>query len=395
MSKAQKVGEMKLAATGGTGSNGVTSFWNDIERAQFPQVRAAWIHAGLDEKLLPAPPEPEPALRAALKVCGQAKAKVVKRPGKGQGFVLVDLKRFDDRNLPMANNRIVARVVGEDLILTTEGGAPSTDSDCERIRGEYAAIRREISRAQLSAWLTGLVESCEGIRLRDGGGLYWVKKSRVAEWSRYCEAIQDGTGARISRWPTYGSDDQVIADIIASFEEKVATRVATWHAEMAKSLSGEEVLGPEALENRAAAMGALLGEIAGFADEVGRPSARTIKVLSTAQRNLTEIMRYAEGKNAGRDMSAPVLLELDETVVKPKTAVEIAEEQAQDRGMARMSFIAAEVAEEIAAPPAPAPIAPPAKVEEVKPVAKPFRYTPPTVVENDAQANRFGLIELD
>lgn len=100
MSKAQNIGEMKIAATGGAGSNGVTSFWNDIERAEFPRVRAAWIHAGLDEKLLPAPPDPEPALRAALKVCGQAKAKVVKRPGKGQGFVLVDLKRFDERNLP-------------------------------------------------------------------------------------------------------------------------------------------------------------------------------------------------------------------------------------------------------------------------------------------------------
>lgn len=297
----------------------------------------------------------------------------------------------------MANNRIIARVIGEEIFLTDERDLPSTDTDCERIRGEYAAIRREISKAQVSAWLTGLIEDCEGIRLRDGGGLYWVRKSRVAKWNGYRAAIEGGTGARISAWPTYGTDGEVVRDVLASFEDRARMKAEKIQADLAKVVSGEEPLGPEALENRRATIAAFLDELAAFSEEVGKPSAISVQVVARVQANLTSVMRYADGVAAGRDMTAPRLLDLEDMPAKPKTALEIAEELAADRAVARMGFIGEEVAKEIAAAPPPvvvaAPIAPP--VQEVKPVAKPFRYTRPAVVENDAQANRFGLIELD
>lgn len=401
MSKAVKMPAMKVAATGdGESSNGKLSFWNDVARAEYAKVARAWEAAGLDVSKVPQSPEPEVALRAALKVCGQAKAKVVKRPGRGEGFVLVDLKRFSAANMPVAMNRIVARSVGDDVLLTDEYGSPSTDPDCERIRGEYRAIRCELSRSQFSSWFTGLIEECEGVRLRDGGGLYWVMAQHAERWERYCRAISEATGTSFENWPTYGTDQSVVAGVMRGIESEARRLAKGIQDECIATIDQtKDKLGVDGIETRRRLIGTFLGKVATFADQVGAPSAITLNLVRTVQTNLANVLRFAEGVAAGRKMDAPRVLELDDPVVKPKTEVELAEEAAADIASKRMALVVQGMAEEVVTE---ADVVEEEAEPEVKTVApsppplpRVARYTPPPMVENDPAANRFGLIELD
>lgn len=400
--------DMRVASSSsgkGEGSNGRQTWWNGVTRGDYTVIRSAWLDAGLEEKLLPEPMDAEVALRAALRSVGQTKAKVVKRPNK-QGWVLVDLKQFDGRDLPVANNRIIARLVGEEMVLTDENGRPSTDTDCERIVGEFRSLRRELTSQQISAWLTELVEGVNGVRLRDGGGLYWVPKSQCDRWLKFCGAIADGTGARFCNWRTYGTDEEIRADVAAALEaegEAIGKRMMDEFRAVAEGL---EKLGPDGMETRRAIIGAYLEKLMVYKAEVCDPTTRTMALISRLNTNMATMMRFADGVAAGRNMAAPVLLELDETVAKPKTAAEVEAELAEDAGVKRFAGLEidaaedlAEVSGEIETPAAiapPVPVAPPAPT----PVQR-RRFAPPTpakpavVEEPDAATARFGLIELD
>lgn len=169
---------------------------------------------------------------------------------------------------------------------------------------------------------------------------------------------------------------------------------------------GLEKLGPDGMETRRAIIGAYLEKLMVYKAEVCDPTTRTMALISRLNTNMATMMRFADGVAAGRNMAAPVLLELDETVAKPKTAAEVEAELAEDAGVKRFAGLEidaaedlAEVSGEIETPAAiapPVPVAPPAPT----PVQR-RRFAPPTpakpavVEEPDAATARFGLIELD
>lgn len=369
-----KTNEKHTLSTGKAGNearNGIQAMWSYLNRTTHTVVEAALKAAGLPTEDLPDPPEPEPALRAALKKLGQSKAKVFKRPGKGQGFTVSGFEFGEGMKLRLDGRAWVVKTIGDNLRFTNENDGPVTadiQPTLERVSAEYRAVRQEISSSQLSGYLTTICEKLHGVCRRDGGGVYWIPVSKAGEWERYSEVIAAATGTYVDNTDTFASGKGCIENVMRSLELEAKAFAEKLDADMKLALAGE--LGQDAMQTRREKLAVFLDKLTVFATEVSAPSRYAMNLVTTTQKNLGAMVVFTAGVAAGRDMTAPVLLELDDgpRVSPAVLAMHAAQEAATlSAGEIRIAQVAADVANdpepvvEVKAPrPKLAVVAPPA-----------------------------------
>jgi hypothetical protein len=353
-----------IAVTDGGGAGfGLIAGWSLHGSADLARLVAAWSERNLPEKLLPQPVTPEAALGVAIRSAGKAGVRLEKLPASaGGGWAIVDVGFAS--GLPEYAPRLVVRVDPSDkdrIVVSNPDGSPTHDPDAPRIAGAYQAARRELAHGDMSLFLRRCVDACDGVAvLRDSGGVYYVPPKHAALWREMIGAVAASTRHFVGEIPAMRSD-AAVDTILAGLEAEARVAAEALQAELAAvTLDEDGAIGTRALERRFGLISEWRAKINRYSDLFERPAVAAINLVEKLKRNLAMTLEYAKGKLDGRDVGAPVLLDLEDRPIVPDW---------QDRAADAVARFANVDMSGAADPPVPA--APAAEVVEVAPAAPP------------------------
>ncbi len=218
------------------GVTGEVCYWRLSGSVDLERLRAEWVKAGLDEKLLPAPPSPQAALRRAVGELADRRSLVRPLEG-GKGLALVRERATGDE----LAYEVALRAYATGGHLTID---PPDHLRVAALQVNYAVALNEVSAADVGGWLCRLVQYVDAVALRDTGGVYFVPRHRLGEWHRIVGAVRAATGHQVFGIPAMPADETIAAVVDA----------VTTEAERDCALLEEQVLagdlGERALKNR-------------------------------------------------------------------------------------------------------------------------------------------------
>jgi len=212
-------------------SVGAVSFWRldgEIDRVKLAEE---WAAAGLDPAWLPAPCSAKVALsRALARMKGDGRSVVTLKDG---GHALTTLR---DTASEAVASRVAASVDLVVKLATSASGEhvlaidlPTDDETAERaaieVRRLWSHYRAAVVATDVSVWLADIVSKLDAVGLREGGGVYFVPATTVAQWRKIADAVSRSSSHRISQLPAMRSDDAVAA-VLAALEDEAAAHVA-------------------------------------------------------------------------------------------------------------------------------------------------------------------------
>lgn len=232
------------------------------------ELRAEWTARGLNEKLLPSPPGKSTALSRAMmdQATAHGADRILARPMAERGSKALVVEHVE-ASTPGGQDDLTYRVA---LRATVNGQDPKFEpSDHASIPEILRCYHRHLSALtadDVGGWLVKLVAYCDGVRLRDTGGVYFVPESRREEWRSIATAIHATSGHRINGIPALRAEDAVASILDAISEEakriaedmqvelaegtvtprKARKRIERWENAEAKITRYEELLGVKA-----------------------------------------------------------------------------------------------------------------------------------------------------
>lgn len=247
---------------------GMIVWWRLSGDCYDEELRAEWDARGLSEKLLPSPPGKSTALSRAMidQATARGADRVLARPMADRGSKALVIEHAGAMT-PGGRDDLTYRVA---LRASVNGSDPVFDpADHEAIPEIlrcYARHLAALTADDVGGWLVKLVAYCDGVRLRDTGGVYFVPESRREEWRSMVTAIHAASGHRINGIPALRAEDAVasILDAISEEAKKIAEdmaaelsegsvtkrkahkRIERWEEAEAKITRYEELLGVKA-----------------------------------------------------------------------------------------------------------------------------------------------------
>jgi len=222
---------------------GAMVFWRKNGTIAYEKLLDAWTNAGLDANFLSDSCGPRVALRRA--VDAQKEKGRIRRPAPKGGWLVKVSKQDFERN-------------DEDLItemkvwLDDLGRLQIEPADhrlAPEIRASYEGALSVVTSEDMTGLLTHLIDRCNGVQMREGGGVYFVPPSGVPEWSKMVDVLQSISAHRIYKVDAMRTADVVDA-VLAGMKDEVAIAADRLDKELAKE--GDKALGIRALKNRAA-----------------------------------------------------------------------------------------------------------------------------------------------
>ena len=291
MSAAQVIGHEHapvnlLAVTEAVPDAGAIVWWRLSGDVTLLALAAAWEAAGLPDVALPSLPGDAAALSHA--VHSVAERRTLSRPLADGGRALVR-EHADGADLDY-DVSLRARV-SEGGVLTLD---PPDHPDAATVRDAFNAARQNLGEGRVGGWLVRLVARVDGIRLRDGGGVYFVPATRVAEWRRMAGALMAAHPAhRVNLVPALRAEDAVAAVLDALSVEADATAVEMLEGvdDLTARRTEGRVARTEAMLAKVARYEALLGQMAG--DVAGRLEALRGSLAAAA------LAKFAAEEEAG------------------------------------------------------------------------------------------------
>lgn len=182
------------------------------------ELRAEWNARGLEEKLLPSSPGKPTALARAMgeQATARGSDRVLARPMADRGAKALVVEHASDGDLAY-HVALRATVNGAD--------DPTFDPpDHAAIPEIMRAYHRNLGALTADDVGTWLVAYCDGVRLRDTGGVYFVPEGRREEWGRMVTAIHAASAHRVNGVPALRAEDAVasILDALSEESQKIA-----------------------------------------------------------------------------------------------------------------------------------------------------------------------------
>ncbi|GEJ56632.1 hypothetical protein AMYX_13730 [Anaeromyxobacter diazotrophicus] len=184
--------------------------WWTLEDARIGRARLeeVWTAAGLSPALLPEPPTPEKALRAAVREAAVGQQGHLIRLGKDDEhelvFAVVEEQRDGAGNV---NHRQEARIALRKQVAASLG-SDAPDHDLVRaVRERYERLLTTHTPDDVRRALVKTLAACAAVTLREHGGVYWVP-APFAETLRRLQIAVAGIGAsRLDVVPIHASPE--------------------------------------------------------------------------------------------------------------------------------------------------------------------------------------------
>ena len=222
---------------------GAMVWWRLGGTIPYSKLVAAWSAAGLDPDLLSESCGPRKALRRA--VDAQLDRGRIRRKAPQGGWLIKVSKQDYARNDEdlVTDAKVHLDALGRLVI------DPPDHRRAPEIRVSYDGALETVTSQDMTSLLTSLIDHCNGTAMREGGGIYFVPPSRVAEWLRMVEVIQGTSAHRIYKADAMRTED-IVDSVLAGMKEEVAQAADKLDADLAKD--GDKALGTRALKSRAA-----------------------------------------------------------------------------------------------------------------------------------------------
>lgn len=185
--------------------------------------------------------EPETAIRRAV-ACLRGKRRLV-RPLKRRGAWAVVDESLDDLNEKLTHWQ------GPTIALDKIGRAVfknASDEEAAQVRTAYDHYLDALDTTDVSSWLIQMAERCSAIRLRGGGGIYYIPPHRWPEWQNAIDALTAVHAEHhVYSIPTIRMTAQGARAILDCLTEEITQQIEKTQEEV---ISGD--LGVKALETR-------------------------------------------------------------------------------------------------------------------------------------------------
>lgn len=283
-----------VVATEAEDTAGAISYWRLSGPVSVQILTDAWTAEGLDPQLLPAPPEPEAALRRA--VTGQQARRRLVRPLERRGaWVIKDeqvVKRPDGHGGTTEDTDYVtvARVYfdasrrgysyGYSYPINIEKADASDKvfSEIETaIISDYHTHRAELAPEDISAWLITLAKAQNAASLRDAGGIYFIPRPAMDFWRSAVRAVEAASNNKhkIFKIPALKNAEAVEAILDAVTQEAQAEAEAIEADLVAECEEGAEgaeekaALSARAVRTRTKRCAAILSKVSAYEGLLG------------------------------------------------------------------------------------------------------------------------------
>jgi hypothetical protein len=276
-------------------SAGLITWWKLGGEIDLDSLAAAWRTAGLSEEALPLQSSPTVALRRALErlfvkpnqgVDLQRIAPKGRSPG---GFAVV---RFSQEDSEDALQDLVFntkfKVWLEDGIVNVACNERSKDELRRAIWQAFQEEQQKVSAHDLSAWLVRRVEAVGAVRLREGGGVYFVPDTRVQVWRTIAAVFESVSTSTIYEIPAMRSSRAVTA-ILDALVAEAQHEAARMNGEL-----DQAALGERAIASRQESCKALLSKVAEYEKLLGTKMEALHGMLGVLQSRLIEAALVAE-----------------------------------------------------------------------------------------------------
>jgi hypothetical protein len=260
---------------------GALVYWNLSGPVPVGAFTAAWVAAGFAEDGAPPSPSPETALRRAVQ--HEKHKRRLARPVPG-GWALIDeTVQADDSAAPLRHAMsLQAKIAGWVKITPADHPlAPTIEADFAKALDHYVAD-------DFSAWLPRQVERLGGVRLREGGGFYFVPRPSVPAWRALVSVMRSVTGHTLREIPALRA-----GDVVDAVTEAVSREASEAVAEMEKELVDGD-LGARALRGREARCEAARVKVVSYEKLLGQSLDVLREKLDALKVNLAEAALAAE-----------------------------------------------------------------------------------------------------
>ena len=280
-----------IAVSETTASTGLISWWRLRGSIDRQELLEAWSDAGFDAADLPRHLGASVALRRALgqlfvkaDVDLQRISATENRPG---GFAVVQVSQVDDGDaIQDAHFETLLKVWLEDGIVHVSSTRRTEAEEVLKLRkmvwDAFQAELQKVDAHDLSSWLVRQVEAVNGVRLREGGGVYFVPETQTATWRKVAAVLESVSSSSVYEIPALRSDRAVSAIIDALIAE--AQQEISRMNETLDQIS----LGQRALSSREKACSDLIRKVAEYEKLLGVKVGDLHEAMSALQARLIE-----------------------------------------------------------------------------------------------------------
>jgi len=248
---------------------GAIVYWRLSGEVNGDFLNTALQASGLDDADLVNLPTPRRALRRALlDLCGPDTFMRTGKFGDG-GFYLV-------RQLSGEGDGPSFEIGLRATLPTT--GVPKFEADEEHgAQWDTAAILKNywhhidhVDTTDVSSWLIKQMSRCDGIAMRDTGGVYFIPRHQIDEWRRRADALHAHTACKVYMVPAMNSEEALDAILQALIDECDSFTNALQEAIVA------DELGPRALESKSAAAKDMLEKLSRYEELLGSVASKKL-----------------------------------------------------------------------------------------------------------------------
>lgn len=254
-------------------SCGAVSYWRAGGDVSIDALRAAWIDAGLDEKLLRKAPDAKTVLRRAVlgladrkKIGANTEVRTLVRPDAAPHTWAVVSEVVTTEDLPRYTTLLTVTYdstsVGPQFEATED--APPGSETYARLKGAvlsaFGAQQNVYDSSDITNWLVKMAYDNGAVTLRDSGGVYFIPKAAMTFWNKAATVIESVTKSqhRVFRIPAM-RNNEAMAAIIDAITHEAEQLVALVEAEMVAT--GDDALGKRALKTRQAQASEMLKKV--------------------------------------------------------------------------------------------------------------------------------------
>lgn len=267
---------------------GALLWWSLSGSIEYSRLRLAWLAEGLPEADCPAAPTPALALRLA--VHANAHGQYLARRFDG-GWVIarehIEKDSSGDRQWSAAAVVRVRLSDPQGTDLTVDG-----DQDLGAVvRAHYHAALVDWPATSVSTWLPTYVQArCDGLTMRETGGIYYVPPPAVPELQRVRRVLESVSGHRLTLIQALRTEEAVDA-ILGSLAADTESAIEA-------ALEGADT--PRKAKNRRDLVAALRARLERYEDLLGAKHAEIGEKLDAADRALT-LIAFADSAAAAAE----------------------------------------------------------------------------------------------
>jgi hypothetical protein len=195
---------------------GAVTFWRLAGSVDHARLEGEWRARGLDPRLLPSLPTPAVALHRAIEERREERRLVRPLPKRAGWAIVAERARGEDDLAYHVETRARLDDVGRLVV------EPADSDDARVLAAQFDTHLRTLSFGDVGGWLARRVYALRATALRATGGVYFVPRPSVEEWTLTGQALAAASGCFVHQIPALRTSEAVEAILEAVAQETQA-----------------------------------------------------------------------------------------------------------------------------------------------------------------------------